>query len=137
VSGLRGDIGKIRKLEAALRDLPTSVGHKVATASAATITALAQETFRRSENAYGDVWSPGAEGQRVTLHRTGSLENGVAYVAIGNTLRARLGARYAKYQVGQRPVFPRNGARLPLRYVDTLSKNAAAIIREAIGVATR
>jgi hypothetical protein len=126
VSGLRGDIGKLRALERSIRDLPRTVGAKVATAAAGKITELARETFNASENAYGDAWAPGEDGQRVTLRDSGALAGGVSYVATGTRLRAQLGPRYAKYQVGKRPIFPRG--KLPLKYVAAIREASNAVI---------
>jgi len=132
MSGLRGDLGKLRALEKSLRELPRVVGAKVATASAGVITSLARGTFNEGKNAYGDAWAPGADGDPVTLRKTGRLAQ-FAYVAIGTRLRAQLGPKYAKYQVGRRPILPRNGARLPLAYVATLRAKASGIIRAELG----
>lgn len=131
MSGLRGDIGKIRKLEQAIRALPsTRLAHKVAAASAGVLTDLVRETFRRGENAYGDLWEPGARGQRVTLHKSGLFEKSVGFTSVGTRIRGLLTARYAKYQVGRRQVFPRK--RLPVAYVDVIGKKAATIIRDEL-----
>ncbi len=127
MSGLKGDLSKLRGLEKSLRELPRVVGMKVATASAGEITSLARATFNASENAYGDAWAPGADGERVDLQKTGRLAQ-FAYVAIGTRLRAQLGPKYARYQVGRRPIFPRSGARLPIAYVATLRAKANEII---------
>lgn len=133
MSGLRGDIGKLRALEKSLRALPLTVAHKVAAASAGTITSLARATFSAGENAYGDTWDPGKKGERVRLQRSGKLASGVELIAIGTRLRSRLGPRYAIYQIGRRPVFPRNGARLPVDYVEALSVVTSAVIRAELG----
>jgi len=132
VSGLRGDLSKLRRLEASLRELPRTIGQKVAAQSASTITALARGTYHAGQNAYGDAWDPGADGERVTLHRSGRLGQ-FSYVAIGTRLRAALGPKYARYQVGRRPIFPRNGARLPVAYVGALRAKAGEIIRAEMG----
>ncbi len=132
MSGLKGDLSKIRGLEKSLRELPRVVGMKVATASASAITSLARATFNAGENAYGDAWDPGADGEPVDLQKTGRLAQ-FAYVAIGTRLRAQLGPKYARYQVGRRPIFPRSGARLPIAYVATLRAKANEIIRAELG----
>lgn len=125
-AGLKGDIGKLRALERSIRELPRTVGAKVATASASTITGLARGTFNASENAYGDAWAPGEDGQKVDLRSSGALAAGVAFVATGTRLRAQLGPSYAKYQVGKRPIFPRG--KLPIAYVDAIRKASSAVI---------
>jgi hypothetical protein len=134
---LRGDISKLRALEKSLRELPTTVAFRVAEASAATITRLARGTFDAGQNPYGDDWDLGKEGEQVRLRRTGRLAGDVEYVATGTKLRARLGPKYAIYQVGRRPVFPRNGSRLPVAYVNALKAKAAEIIESELKGATR
>lgn len=128
---IRGDLGKLRAFEQTLRELPRTLAIRVAEASAGEITRLARGTYGRSENAYGDAWSPGAKGQTVTLHKSGRLGS-FAYVAIGVRLRAQLGPRYAKYQIGRRPILPRNGARLPVAYVGAIGARSSEIIRAAL-----
>lgn len=118
-------LAKIRDFEARLRTLPTVVAQKVAARGAEVITELAQSTFNAGEDAYGVPWTPGAEGQRVTLRKTGGLAGGIKYVAIGTRLRAVLGVAWAKYQVGKRPVFPRGGATLPAAYSARLKQITA------------
>ena len=130
MSGLRGNVGTLRALEAKLRELPRVVALKVAQESAGAITELARATFAAGENAYGDAWAPGANGENVTLVRTGALRSGIRYVASGTRLRAQLGARHVKYQVGKRPVLPTG--RLPVSYSETLRLKSAATIRGEI-----
>src|SRR5271170_1529816 len=93
-----------------LRRLPRVVAHRVAEAAAPVVTTLAKASFAASETPYGVPWAPGEEGQRVTLQKSGDLAKYIRYVAIGAMLRVALGVRYAKYQVGKRPVFPTQGA---------------------------
>lgn len=126
MSGLRGDIGKLRALERSMRELPRTLGAKVATAVAGDISALARQTFNASENAYGDSWAPGVDGQKVTLRKSGGIASDVEYVAIGTRLRARLGRPYAKYQMGKRPIFPTG--KLPVAYVGKIRKTSSGII---------
>jgi hypothetical protein len=127
-AGLRGDISKIRALERSLRELPRVVGAKVATAAASAITTLAHATFATSSNPYGDPWDPGKDGQTVTLRKSGRLAQ-FAYIAIGTRLRAQLGPKYARYQVGRRPILPRNGSRMPAKYAATLRAKSSEVIR--------
>jgi len=129
-AGLKGDIGKLRALERSIRELPRTVGAKVATACASTITDLARATFSAGENAYGDTWAPGADGQKVDLRESGALAGGIAYVASGTRLRARLGPSYAKYQIGKRPIFPRG--RLPVSYVEAIRAATNRVIRSEL-----
>lgn len=116
-----------------LRRLPRVVGQRAAAAAAGKITALAAATFNASEDAYGVPWAPGADGGKVTLRQTGALARRVLYVAIGTKLRVALGVPYAKYQIGRRPVFPRQGGALPAEYAQTLQRAAVDVIRAETG----
>ena len=125
-AGLKGPIDTVRALERRISDLPRVLAQKVAAGCAEEITRLAKGTFAASENAYGDPWKPGEEGQTVTLKQSGELSRGVAYMAIGTKLRARLGPRYSKYQVGTRPILPTG--KLPIAYQDALRAKTAEIV---------
>lgn len=117
-----------------LRRLPRVVAQRVAAEAAPALTALANKSFGSSETPYGVAWRPGAKGQRVTLDKTGSLKRYIHYVAIGTKLRVALGVKYAKYQVGRRPVFPKQYGALPPSYVQALQRTAVRIVREELGI---
>lgn len=133
-AGLKGDLSKLRRLEQSLRELPRVVAIKVAAAAADKITELARQTFGAGENAFGDTWHPGKEGQHVTLRRSGAIAAGVRYVAIGTRLRAQLGPRYAKYQVGKRPIFPRSA--LPASWIEAIRAETSKVIAAEMGGAS-
>lgn len=133
MTGVKGDFGKLSGLKQRLQALPTVVAQQVAARAVGKINELANGTFNAGENAYGDRWAPGEKGQKVTLTRTGRMKRGVRYVAIGTKLRAALATSYAKYQVGKRPVFPRQGARLPVAYVNALRETTAEVVPAQLG----
>ena len=122
----------LKEFAASLRELPRVVGHRVAAACAPVLTALVVDTSDASADAYGAAWAPGADGQTITLRRSGALLNGVRYVAIGSRLRLALPTKYAKYQVGRRPVTPRQGEALPPAYARALNTTVRLVIREAL-----
>jgi len=136
-AGLRGNVGTLRRLEQTIRELPRTLAHEVASASASTITELARRTFNASQNAYGDAWDVGAEGQRVTMRKSGRAAAGLAYVATGTRLRSKLGPHYMRYQVGKRNIFPRAGAKLPALYVEALAAKGRAVIAAHLAGALR
>lgn len=111
-----------------LRTLPLVVAHKVAQAAAPALTEAAQASFAAGESPYGDAWLPSPDGKTVTLRKSGALQSGVRYVAIGTRLRVALTTRYAKYQVGRRPVTPRQGSALPSEYTAALKRATAEVI---------
>lgn len=121
-AGLIGDVSSLRAFAQRLRTLPRVVAQKVAAAAAPELTKVARETFDAGEDAYGVPWTPGADGKRVDLNKSGTLRSKITYVAIGTVLRVALGTSYAKYQVGRRPVFPRQNEALPASYVAVLEK---------------
>lgn len=130
MSGLRGNIGKLKDFAASLRQLPVQVGQKVAASVAPPLTTIVQTDFDASRDPYGIPWAPGVDGQRVTLRKTGALARGLVYRAIGRKLRLQLAPVYAKYQVGKRRIAPAQGAALPTEYSSVIGETAHTIIRE-------
>jgi hypothetical protein len=122
----------LARFSADLRRLPRALAQQVTEEAAPVITDLARKTFEASENAYGVPWRPGADGGKVTLRQSGNLARQIRYVAIGTKIRVALGVRYAKYQIGRRPVFPTQGAALPREYARALSRIAVNAIRAAL-----
>jgi hypothetical protein len=123
----------LAKFSADLRRLPRVVATKVAEAAAPAITKLAATSFSSSEDPYGAPWAPGSDGGKVSLRKTGALSRFIRYVAIGTKLRVSLGVPYAKYQIGRRPVYPKQGAPLPTDYVRTLERTAVDVVRQELG----
>ena len=112
--------------------MPRVVALRVAAEAAPKVTELAKQTFDASETPYGEDWAPGKKGQKVTLRKSGDLARYIKYVAIGTKLRVALGVRYAKYQIGKRPVFPRQAGDLPDSYVQALQRLAVRIVKEEL-----
>ena len=125
-AGLRGDLGKLRRIEQSIRHLPRVIGAKVATACAGKLTTLVRATFNAGQNAYGDPWSPSASGERLTLKQSGALAASLGFSAAGTRLWARLGPKYSKYVVGPRPVLPTG--KLPRSWAETLRVATDAVI---------
>jgi len=127
-------IESLSRLQSSLRKMGSRiVANRVAKACAPVLTALVAETFDTSEDAYGNAWSPGAEGQKITLRQSGRLAAGLVYTAIGTVIRLKLAAPYAKYQVGRRPVAPTQGGKLPVAYSEALARVAVDVCREEMG----
>ncbi len=124
---------KLGKLSADLRRLPTVVAQKAAAAAAPALTDAARSTFDAGEDPYGATWAIREDGTRATLRDSGALSSKVRYVAIGTRIRLALGVAYAKYVVGRRPVFPKQGATLPKAYSDALQGAVAEVCRAELG----
>lgn len=129
-AGLVGDVSSLRAFSQRLRSLPRVLAQRVAAKAAPELTRVARETFDAGEDAYGVPWVPRADGKRATLNKTGTLASKITYVAIGTILRVALGVPYARFQVGRRPIFPRQDEP-PKPYVDVLEQVTQ---REALAV---
>lgn len=116
MSGLRGDVKKLSGLGKALKGLPVRVRTRVAARVAPELTARARASFEAGENPYGDTWAPGADGQRVTLRKSDRLFGTLHFVTIGTKVRAVLGVKYAKYQIGKRGILPQGGTAMPVSW---------------------
>ncbi len=122
-------IASLAAFSAGLRALPRVVAQKVALEAAPALTDAVMATFSASSEADGTPWAPGADGQKVTLRKSGSLAGKIRYIAIGTRLRVALGVAHAKYQVGRRPLFPKQGDPLPPAYVKALQDATAKVCR--------
>lgn len=128
-AGLKGNVASLKNFSAALAELPRVLAQKVAAAAAPALTAVARATYNAGENAFGQTWAPGVDGDRITLHKSGGIARGVFYAAIGTRLRVVLGVPWAKYQIGKRPIFPRQGDTLPTDYLKALTTTTQDVIR--------
>lgn len=122
MSGLKGNLRSLARFSENLRGLSRELGHRIAAKAAPAITELARKTFDASQDPYGDAWAPSVDGKDVTLRKSGALARLNRYVAIGTKLRVALGVGYAKYQIGRRLVFPRQGAGLPESWRELLAR---------------
>ncbi len=120
-------VGSLRQFANSLARLPLVLGHEIAKDQAPALSSLARESFESSATPYGVPWAPGVDGRKITLRKSGALERGVRYVAIGAKLRVALPTRYAKFQIGKRPVLPAQGADLPASYRASLAAAARRI----------
>lgn len=122
--------GPLSKLASQLRELPKTISITVAAKAAPTFTELARRSFDSGTSPDGVPWAPGANGQRVTLVKTGELRREIAYEAVGPELRIELDAPYAKYVIGKRPVLP--GKVLPEEYVEALTDTVGTVAENAL-----
>lgn len=135
MSDRRMDVSTLSKFSATLRGLSVALAQKIADKAAPVISQIADDAFRASRDPYGAPWAPSVKGEVVTLRATGALEKFVRYVAIGTKLRVALGVKYAKYQIGKRPIYPRQGL-LPARYSTELARIAQETAAEHLAGGT-
>lgn len=122
----------LKQLASDLRRLPTTVAARVTEKAAPSLTDVANRTFEAGTSPDGVAWAPGADGKKVTLVKSGALKRFLQYVGIGTKLRVALGVPYAKYQLGKRQVFPRQGAPLPRDYVAVLQQTTNDVIASTL-----
>ena len=125
---LTGNPQKLRDIGKNLGNVAQVTRLKIAARVAPAITGLALASFASGEAPTGEPWRPGADGFDVTLVESGSLRAGLRFVAVGARVRAVLGVRYAKYQVGRRRVLPAPGQQMPASWREA----AGRISREEI-----
>lgn len=127
-AGLTGNPANLKALAAKLRQVPIRVATKAAAKIAPKLTELARASFAAGENPYGDTWEPGAKGQRVDLVESGALRGQLRFAAIGTRVRAVLGVRYAKYQIGKRKILPIGGSAMPVSWSSAIGEIVTAEI---------
>ena len=123
---LKGDLSNLSRFQAAIRTIGSGLlANRVASLAAPKLTRLAKATAAASQTAEGVPWRPSPNGQKVTLRKSGAMLSRLVYVAIGSKLRVALTARYARYQIGRRPVFPTQTSALPDTYRKALDESVA------------
>lgn len=132
MSNRRLDLSSLSKLASTIRALPVALGQEIAKRAAPVISQFAKESFDSNQDPYGAPWAPSVTGEVVTLRATGALEKFVHYVAIGTKLRVALGVKYAKFQIGKRPIYPRAGV-LPAKYAEALRQITQETAKEYLG----
>lgn len=130
MSALRGDISSIKGLKASLRALPLSVAHDVAQSAAPAMTTLTTDALASKRTVYGDTRPLGADGNPLTLQRSGRTRATMKFVANGTTVRCVLGTPYARYLIGKYGILP-NGA-LPVEWSRRLAEIVAALRPPAV-----
>lgn len=67
-------------------------------------------------DAFGGAWLPTKNGQPLKFNKRADLLNVTHYVAIGTRIRVRLSVAWAKFQIGRRPITPKQNESLPDAY---------------------
>ena len=135
MSGLVGNPRTIAKFAKGLQGLSVRAAMRIAAKAAPVITDAAQASFAARTDPYGQPWREGVDGKPVDLQETGKLRAGLAFYAVGRRIVAKLGTKYAKYQVGKRRVLPPGGRPLPLAWSQSLADIANAEIRAEVEAA--
>lgn len=106
MSGLKGNVNDLRKLQKRLQAFPLSVSHEVAQRSSSPLTALAQRAYESGQTVYGEARPRGVDGQTLDLKRTGLTAATLRFTTVGTIVRCVLGTRYAKYLIGKYRILP-------------------------------
>lgn len=113
----------IRDIKARIQALPTSVAHDVAQRAAPLLTNFARASFTARENVYGDPWPIGANGNQVSLIRTGATARALGFVANGSILRCILGNNYQRYLIGKYKILPiGDRSAIPAKWFNALNQ---------------
>ncbi len=110
-------------LKRTLTTLPTTIAIDVASRAGPALTDLTQDANASHRNVYGDPYPTGADGQQLTLRRTGAVAGDLRFAVAGTQVRSVLPEKYAKYLIGKYNILP-NGA-MPAAWrgkLDTLVK---------------
>lgn len=126
------DTSSLSRFSNALRTMSRGLASAIAAKAAPVISDFAAKSFASSTDPYGVAWVPSVTGDTVKMRKTGALSRFIRYVAIGTKLRVSLGVPYAKYQIGRRPVYPRQGGALPAEYSDALKRIAIEEARDRV-----
>ena len=134
MAGLVGNTRTIANLRKLISTLPKVLEQRAAAASVDAINAESMRTFDAGEMPSTMAWPESdVTGKPVHLVRRGELRRLIKYRATGTIIACDASVlRYAKYQIGKRPVFPRRGAVLPAAWREALDRAIKPIIREHV-----
>jgi hypothetical protein len=114
-------ISTIAAFSKRLQELPRTLAIRVAAAAAPKLTAAMRATMAARSDAFGDSWIPTKDGAPLKFHERGDLTRVTRYVAIGTKIRVVLSVAWAKFQIGRRPIAPKQGESLPTEYRKALA----------------
>jgi hypothetical protein len=120
----------LAKIAKSLRALPLRLGQDVAREAAPELTGLAQASYNAQETVYGDARPQGKDGP-LTLHKTGKLQSGVKFTAIGTIVRAVLTVPYARYNI-KYGILPRGGSIMPTAWSEAIADLVHATALKAL-----
>lgn len=130
MSGVRGNIGKLRDFARATRELPHVVRHKVADAAAPLLGTAARASFDAGLTAYDTARPPGENGP-LSLVKSGATRASLGGRANGSLIVMRLGPRYVRYLI-RFGILPRGGAAMPARWSKMLRDTAHQTIAKEL-----
>jgi hypothetical protein len=109
MSGLKGNVNDLRKLQKRITNFPISCAHNVAQESSPKLTQFALSAFNSGNTVYGEARPKGVNGNTLDLVRDkdgGTTRSTIRFVAIGTIVRCALGTDYAKYLIGKYKILP-------------------------------
>lgn len=117
-------MGELRGVTESLQRLP-EVEARIAVRVAETFSGLARASFDSQTSPGGRAWGKGAEGQPITLDKSGKLRAAAtSYESIGTRVRVSVAAvRYGKYQL-RFGIIPKTGDPLPEAWAEAVRQIA-------------
>jgi hypothetical protein len=130
VSGLRGELGSIRRLNKKLLTMSTEMSQKVARRAASALSYFARTSYGANNTVYDDPRKLSVDGNPLSLVRTGRVKRDLYFVADGTKVRMKFGPKYAKYLIGKYTILPIGKATLPWKWQEALQRGVDAAMRD-------
>lgn len=109
MSGLKGNVNDLRKLQKRIAGFPTSLAHNVSKAAAPDLTSFARAAYDAGDTVYGEPRPLGVRGNKLDLISDptgGTTRSTVRFVSVGTIVRCVLTTSYAKYLIGKYRILP-------------------------------
>lgn len=127
---LKGNLNSLQALKRNLKALPITVSARIAGQAAPAISVLAVGGFDSGRTVYERPRPRGADGDELSLVRTGATRNALRFIATGTSIRTARLPKYARWLIGRFGILP-NGP-LPLNWRDRLHAIAGAVIGDEL-----
>lgn len=127
---MKGDLRSLRSLKRALQKLPATATARIARHAAPAMSELARSAFDGGRTVYDKARPRGVDGGELSLVRTGSSRDAMAFRATGRDIRTAPLPRWTKYLIGKYDVLP-NGP-LPQAWRERMTDIAARVLHAQI-----
>ena len=107
-TNIRQGLASLARVRSAIKDLPIRVRAEVAKKAADVLNVELKSDFASGTTVYDTPRPLGVTGKPLSLVKTGATRSALEFVVVGTILRARLGAKYARYLVGKYQILPQS-----------------------------